>query len=358
MPQRKAILYIKSTNSSFINSDQRILEKSFPVIPFLMNQSKDKLKYGLRLISLALFILKNIRKVHILAVWFADYDAAVMVFLGKLFRKKTVIFAGGQEAICYEDLRKGVYLKKFRGDCVRYAIRNATMVIPNHKSLIYHENYYYNPDNPHIDGIKKYVGNYRCRIEVVPNGIDDTRIIRDASAVKQPKLILTVGHLGQIGDFYNKGYDLILEVARNNPDLEFVIISIKKPYLEWAEAKYKMSEIANLNVISEFCPDDVLSAYYNKAKVYVQASITEGMPVSLSEAMLCECIPVGSNVNGIPDAIGNTGVIIDRRDAKELEKAIKKALLMNTGKEARERVISNFSLSNREKRLAEIFGSL
>lgn len=356
--QKKTILYIKSTNSSFINTDQRILEKSFFVIPFLMNQSKDKFKYGLRLFALALFILKNIRKVKILAVWFADYDAAVMVFFGKLFHKKTVIFVGGQEAICYEDLKKGVYLKKFRGDCVRYAIRNATLIIPNHKSLIYHENYYYNPIDPHIDGIKKYVGNYRCRVEVVPNGIDDKRIIRDTSVVKQPNLILTVGHLGQIGDFYNKGYDLLIEVARNNPELEFVIISIKNPYLEWAETNYKISEIRNLKAISEFCPDDVLSEYYNKAKVYVQASITEGMPVSLSEAMLCECIPVGSNVNGIPDAIGDTGVIINHRDVRELEQAVKKALNMNSGGKARDRVINNFSLSIREKRLAEIFDSL
>jgi glycosyltransferase involved in cell wall biosynthesis len=358
MSQKDTILYIKSTNSSFINTDQRILEKTFRVIPFLMNQSKDKLKYGLRLISLALFILGNIHKVKILAVWFADYDAAVMVFFGKLFNKKTVIFVGGQEAICYEDLRKGVYLKKFRGDCVRYAIRNATLIIPNHQSLIYHENYYYNAENPHIDGLKKYVGNYRCKVEVVPNGIDDKRIIRDSSVPKQPNLVLTVGHIGQKGDFYNKGYDLLIEVARNNPDLEFVFISIKPPFLDWVESEYSISKISNLKVISEFCPDDVLSDYYNKARVYVQASITEGMPVSLSEAMLCECIPVGSNVNGIPDAIGDTGVIIKHRDARELEQAVRKALLMDTGKQARERVIDNFSFTIRENRLTEIFRGL
>lgn len=357
MPQ-KTVLYIKSIYSPFINSDQRILEKTFRVIPFQMNQSKDKLKYVLKIFSLILFILKNIPKTDILAIWFADYDAAVMVFFGKMFRKKTVIFAGGQEAICYKDLRKGVYLKKFRGNCVRYAIRNATIVIPNHKSLIYHENYYYNPENPHIDGIKKYVPNYRCKIEVVANGIDETRIFRNLSFQKQSNLILTIGHMSQIGDFYNKGYDLLIEVAQRCPDLEFVLISIKKPFLEWAENNYHISAIPNLTVISEFCPDDILIRYYNTAKVYVQASITEGMPVSLSEAMLCECIPVGSNVNGIPDAIGNTGVIINRRDSVELEKAIRIALTMDTGKLAHEHVIRNFSFSIREKRLTEIFLSL
>jgi len=75
-----------------------------------------------------------------------------------------------------------------------------------------------------------------------------------------------------------------------------------------------------------------LNEKYNQAKVFVQASITEGMPNTLSEAMLLECIPVGSNINGIPDAIGETGIIIKHRKVEELEIGINKALKMNTGK--------------------------
>jgi glycosyltransferase involved in cell wall biosynthesis len=355
MSEKKTLLYIKSIYSPFINSDQRILEKSFRVIPFQVKQDRSKLKYVLRMLSLVFFILKNIRKTKIMAVWFADYDAAVMVLLGKIFNRKTVIFAGGQEAICYKEFRKGVYLKKFRGNCVRFALRNVTLVIPNHQSLIYHENYYYNQQHPHIDGIKVYVKKLKCQIQVVANGIDDQRIKRDYSIPKQDNLVFTVGHMSQIGDFYNKGYDLFIEVAKRNPDLEFVLISIKKPFVEWAETNYAISKITNLTVFSEFCPDEVLVNYYNKAKVYVQASITEGMPVSLSEAMLCECIPVGSNVNGIPDAMGNNGVIIYHRDAADMEQAIHKALTMNTGQQAREYVIRNFSFASREERLTDIF---
>jgi glycosyltransferase involved in cell wall biosynthesis len=70
--------------------------------------------------------------------------------------------------------------------------------------------------------------------------------------------------------------------------------------------------------------------------------------------MLCECIPVGSNVNGIPDVIGNTGVIVYKRDLGELEEALNKAMSMNSGPQARIQTLENFSIEKREKRLLEI----
>ena len=353
MPQ-KHVLFIKPTNSSFIRTDQKILENNYSVKVFLINQGKNKWKYFLHLFELAFFLVKNAAKSKAFITWFGDYHAAVIVLFGRLLGKKTIIFAGGQEAICYKELGKGVYLKKIRGVCVKYALRNATLVLPNHHSLIYHENYFYNETHPHIDGIKYYVPNLKCKIEVIPNGIDHNRIDRDKKIQKEEDLVLTVGTMNKVADFYNKGFDLFIEVALLCPDLRFVMISVKKEILEWVETKYRVSELPNLSIIPAFCPDDVLMEYYNRANIYVQVSITEGMPVSLSEAMLCECIPVGSNVNGIPDAIGPHGIIIYKRTPEELQNAIRKALKLDTGKSAREYTIANFSVAVREKKLQEV----
>ena len=68
-------------------------------------------------------------------------------------------------------------------------------------------------------------------------------------------------------------------------------------------------------------PGDELLNYFQRAKVFCQFSFSEGLPNTLCEAMLCECIPVGSNVNGIPKAIGDYGYILQLKDvnkAKEL----------------------------------------
>jgi glycosyltransferase involved in cell wall biosynthesis len=78
------------------------------------------------------------------------------------------------------------------------------------------------------------------------------------------------------------------------------------------------------------------------------------MPVSLSEAMLCECIPVGSDVNGIPDAIGPYGIVIHKRTANNLQAAIRKALTLESGEASRAHTIANFSIAVREKKMMDI----
>jgi glycosyltransferase involved in cell wall biosynthesis len=351
MENKDILLYVKPADSSFILTDQKLLGKYFEVIPFLLRQSGAKWKFFSDLFALAWFLLRKGRNSKVFVCWFGDYHAAVMVWLAGILRKKSVIIAGGQEAICYKELGKGVYQKKFRGWCVKYALRNATLILPNHISLIYHENHFYDSGNPHIDGISHYVKGMKAKIIVVPNGIDFSRIDRNPSVVKDPNLVLTVGTMNKIADFYNKGFDLFISLARLHPRKYFVLIGIKKAYLDWIEKNFNVSEIGNLKIIPSYCPDDILRTYFNRAKVYLQISITEGMPVSLGEAMLCECIPVGSNVNGIPDEIGSTGVIVYKRDISELSQALSKAFQMNSGENARKQIMEHFSMQQREEKL-------
>ena len=355
MESKTRIIYIKPANSSFIRGDQHILEKQYEVKAFLMDQNKNKLKYGWKLFCLFFYLLSNLFSKDVVFIsWFADYHSALMAFVAKIIHKKSIILIGGQEAVCYPELKKGVYRKKIRGLCVKYALRNTTLIIANHKSLIYHENKYYNVEHPHIDGIQHYVQPLKTNIEILYNGIDTQLFNRDESIAKQADMILTVGTMSQEGDFYNKGFDLFIQVAERNKDLNFVLIGLNPKYTDWTEENYHVSRIPNLQIIYSFCPQEVLNQKYNQAKVFVQASITEGMPNTLSEAMLLECIPVGSNVNGIPDAIGDTGIIVKQREVKELENSILEALKLETGKKARERVLEMFSLILREKKLLEI----
>jgi glycosyltransferase involved in cell wall biosynthesis len=82
------------------------------------------------------------------------------------------------------------------------------------------------------------------------------------------------------------------------------------------------------------------------------------MPFTLNEAMLCECIPVGSDVNGIPDAIGDTGIIVKKRSVAALEEAIRQALQLNKGENARKRALENFSMQKHREKVLELFQKL
>ena len=350
------IIFIKPNNSSFIRGDEEILARHYKVIPLLLNQSKGNLVYSMNMLRKCFkLVAEGIFGKAVFVCWFADYHSAVMVFLAKLTGSKSIIFIGGQEAVCYWELGKGVYRNKIRALFVKYSLRNTSHVIANHESLIYHENSYYNADNPHIDGVKHYVKEFQSPVDIVFNGIDPKKFVRDYNVTKQDNLVLTVGTMNHLGDFQNKGFDMFIQVAARNPQWNFVLIGLNRNYIDWVEEHFIASKIPNLKIIPSFCPQEILNESYNKAKVFVQASITEGMPNTLSEAMLMECIPVGSNINGIPDAIGDTGVIVMHRSVEEIESAIGIAMEMNTSKAARQRVIELFSFEKREKQLVAIF---
>lgn len=359
MNKRIKIVFIKPNDNTFIKGDEEMLKKHYRVHPILLNQKKGYFYYSLNMIRMFLTLLLNaFNRNTVFVCWFADYHAAVMALAAKLVRKKSLIFIGGQEAVCYRELGKGVYRKRIRAAFVGYSLRNTDLIIANHKSLVYHENYYYNPENPHIDGIKHYVKDLQTPIEIIYNGINPEKFVRDYSIKKEENCVLTVGTMSQIGDFYNKGFDLFIQAAQRMPDLKFILIGLNPNFLTWTEANYHCSKIPNLTIIPSFCPQDVLNENYNKAQVFVQASITEGMPNSLNEAMLLECIPVGSNINGIPDAIGETGVIVMHRNVHEIEEGIRVALTKDTATEARKRVIELFSFEKRERETKAVIDRL
>ena len=99
--------------------------------------------------------------------------------------------------------------------------------------------------------------------------------------------------------------------------------------------------------------DDELLQLYQKSKVYCQLSRYEGLPNVLCEAMLCECIPVGTKYCGIPTAIGNTGFYVPWENAKATAEAVINALKTSSdlGKNARERIRQKFPSERREKEL-------
>jgi len=120
---------------------------------------------------------------------------------------------------------------------------------------------------------------------------------------------------------------------------------------------YDIKNIKNLQIL-EYLNQSSLKKIYEKAKIIVHPSLSEGMPNVLCEAMLHKCIPVGSNVNGIPLAIGDTGVVIMKGDVNMLVNGIKKALTMKTGDKARQRILDNFNYERREAEIVNIIQRL
>ena len=109
MNKKPVFFYIKPNNSSFIRNDEKILSKNFEVNSILLNQSNGNVKYGLKLLKLSLLLFyKSLRRPIVFVSWFGDYHSAIASFVGRITGVKTVIFIGGQEAVSYHDLKRGL----------------------------------------------------------------------------------------------------------------------------------------------------------------------------------------------------------------------------------------------------------
>jgi glycosyltransferase involved in cell wall biosynthesis len=107
-------------------------------------------------------------------------------------------------------------------------------------------------------------------------------------------------------------------------------------------------------------PHAALLKHYREAKVFCLFSLTEGMSNVLCEAMLCECIPVGSQVTFIPEIIGDTGFIVEHKNIEEMKQKVEMALQSGShkGKMAKQRIMEKFSMETREKALTALIKNL
>jgi glycosyltransferase involved in cell wall biosynthesis len=148
-----------------------------------------------------------------------------------------------------------------------------------------------------------------------------------------------------------KGFDILVEAAKRLTDTKFVLIG----FIESMKEQFEKLNLKNLELYGTISYDELIN-HYSRAKVFAQISMFEGLPSTLCEAMLCECIPVGSGVNAIPKIINGKGFIIKKKDLDEIVSVLEKAVNapQEMGREARQHIIDNFPLVKRENELTKI----
>jgi len=281
-------------------------------------------------------ILRGVIWSDITFSWFADIHAFWALRLSKLFKKKSIVVVGGFEVANVPEINYGLMRSKKSARKVKYVLENADRVLTVDDSL-------------KLDAINA------ARVDgeniiTVPTGYDSNIWKFDG---EKEDLVITVS----IGNSWNrarlKGLDTFVKSTRLLTDVKFIVIGIQ------GNALKELQDIAPLNLeFSDSLSQDELLLYYQKAKVYCQLSLREGLPNALCEAMLCECVPVGTERGGIPTAIGDTGFYVPYGDPKATVGAIKDALRSNKGKEARERIKKMFPIERREKEIVDIISQI
>lgn len=363
MKDRKKILFIKNfyQNPKFITNDLELLSGKYEVK--LRNfKSRKNVLILISLINQFIYLALNIWRFDLVYIWFADYLSFFPVLFSKMTGKSSIICAGGYEATYIPEINMGVFTndslsKSVRAFCVRFSLKNCTYILPVDETLIEHTNNYIYSDisgkAPLKDGIKNFIPGIKTKFRTLHLGYDPEFFRKPAQIIKS-RSVVSAGLIVNEDEFKRKGFDLLIKAAAELPDVKFVLIGFNEEQL--SSLKGSVTQNVELLGIVSYAK---LVEEYSKAKVYAQFSMFEGMPSSICEAMLCECIPVGSSVNGIPQIISDLGIIINERREQKVIEAIVKALAFdnNKGVQARNHIIRNFDLRRRETELLSIINT-
>ena len=317
------ILFVYADLSSFVKTDLEILERHFDVEPVQWTRTRD-VKNMLR-------IIWHILRTDLSFTWFAGGHAARVVFLSKLFGKKSIVVVGGYEVANVPEIGYGAMIDPKSARKVKYVLENADKILAVSKFNKNEILKYTSPEN----------------VELVHNGVDCDRF--KPNDPKDANLVITVGY---VDDFVikRKGFETFVKSAKYLPNIKFVLIGKHRD-----RSIEHLKSVAPPNVeFTGFVSDEELLGWYQKAKVYCQLSMYESFGMTLAEAMACGCVPVAADCAALPEVVGDTGFYVPYGDPKATAEAIEKALQSDKGEEARERVKRLFPIERREKEIIDI----
>jgi len=340
------IIFVCPSLSTFIRDDIRILSKTYNVV---VNNYNWRIKFltPIYLVHQLIILPYQFLSAKAVLVSFGGYWALIPSLLGKIFSVKVYIILHGTDCASVPQFGYGSLRIFFVRKFCKWSYSLAEKLLPVSNSLIYTENSYYLKDKVNKQGIKFFFPEIETEYEVVYNGLDTDKWMVKNEISKESSTFIAVFSEEQ---FKLKGGDLIIEVAKRFSDYIFYIAGSGRP-------DYLHDSPPNVHFLGKIDQEE-LRNYYTKSQYHLQLSVFEGFGMALCEAMLCECIPIGSNVNFIPEIIGNTGFIVSKRDiadlANVLNKAIKYEHKSDLGKKARNRIVLRFNLTIRENALINI----
>lgn len=135
--------------------------------------------------------------------------------------------------------------------------------------------------------------------------------------------IVRIGMIGKL-DVKYKGHEILInaiESLRDDFDLDFKIELVGSGSRKILNKHIQKRNIkTNIEFLETMRHDEVFK-WLSNLDIYVQPSLTEGLPRSVIEAMASRCIVVGSNVGGIPELLG-VSMIFKKKNESELIKII------------------------------------
>tara|TARA_B110000879_G_scaffold41968_1_gene59219 strand:+ start:1278 stop:2315 length:1038 start_codon:yes stop_codon:yes gene_type:complete len=340
---KKNLIFIYPKLYTFIQTEIKLLSDEFNLISINQNWER-KILLPFNLIRQVIFLVINIRKVDTILISFGGYWSFFPALFSNLLGKKVAIVMHGTDCVSFPEIEYGNLRNPILSFVTKKSLQWASIILPVSESLVYTENNYYSSKTLKF-GYNYHLSNIKTPYKVIHNGLNILDWVRDNEIIRNKTSFVTV--LGE-GKIKIKGVDLIIEVASRFPNSIFYLAGIENV------KGYNIPK--NIICKGRLTPEE-LKVLFNQSQFYLQLSNTEGFGVALCEAMLCECIPLVSDVNFLPTIVGDSGFVLKKRNSDMLVDLINMALnsdIIHLEQKARKRIKDNFPVNKRKKMLLSV----
>lgn len=345
LKRNKRILYFYTKPTTFVLKDIKLLQEKYDVKGISFHHPNKYFTPVLFLKQLVqiLFFLPGAQLAFCM---FAGYHSFLPSLFSKLSKKPFIIILGGTESVVIPKLGYGILRKPIIGQIAKWSYKLTTHYAPVHSSLIRSENNY-SDEVPQLQGIKNHVPSIDISFTEIPNGYDPDYYKPVHGVNKIENSFLTVAFDLHKPHLYKlKGVDIIIDIVKDFPECKFTIVGLSAIN----------DQPENLTLLPAVHHHELIKLY-TEHQFYFQLSLTEGFPNSLCEAMLCECIPIVSNVAAMPEIVDDTGFILMKKNKDYLKDLISRALNSEKNKlsiKARERIAHNYHIDQRKRKFIEL----
>ena len=191
--------------------------------------------------------------------------------------------------------------------------------------------------------------------------VDPEKVRKELGLNSRSQIIVTLGRLSK-----EKGHRFLLEAARKVvsafPDVVFLIVGQGPLERELQDFANELQLSHNV-VFTGFFQD--LSKILGLMDLFVLPSLSEGLPISMLEAMAAGKPVIATNVGGVPEVIdnGETGIVIESKNANKLATAIMTLLedkkkAKELGRKGQKLIRERFSAEIMVEKLEEIYRCL
>ena len=328
--KKQSILFVYVNYSTFVKADFEILSSFAKVTKYQFKPGKGLFHTFFQLTRQLIFLILNIWRFDSVFVWFADYHSLIPVLISGIFGKKSHVVIGGYDICRDRSLNYGAFCSLIRGFFTSWTIRICSVSIT--------VSYYVDRKIQFVFPKVKHLMIHNCIH--LPSPIKNLQV--------KEKLILCVALIDAKKTYLRKGIDTFLALSSRLPDYSFLLIGPNRIAL----SLFPDPLPANV-MVYERLPHEELIDYFQKAAFYCQLSRVEIFGVALGEAMLNRCIPLVTNVGGMPEVIGKDGFIVprDTKVISELILRLDNQEISSQREACRERILTHFNLEKRKEAL-------